>query len=60
VIGEPQALTEAMNFPQGLVDAVADSGGRATVDQHDEVVVDAVRESTPAEYAVPAEGDAAD
>lgn len=60
VIGEPQALTEAMNFPQGLVDTVADSGGRATVDQHDEVVVDAVRESTPAEYAVPAEGDAAD
>jgi uncharacterized protein YlxW (UPF0749 family) len=60
VIGEPQALTEAMNFPQGLVDTVSDSGGRVTVDQHDEVTVDAVRDSTPAEYAVPADDDDAD
>jgi uncharacterized protein YlxW (UPF0749 family) len=60
VIGEPQALTEAMNFPQGLVDTVADSGGRVMVDQHDEVVVDAVHERTPAEYAVPADEDDAD
>jgi len=54
VIGEPQALTEAMNFPQGLVDTVTEGGGRVTVTQDDEVVVDAVHESTPAEYAVPA------
>ncbi|MGH8822943.1 MAG: DUF881 domain-containing protein [Jiangellaceae bacterium] len=56
-IGEPQALTEAMNFPQGLVDTVTDNGGRVIVDQRDEVTVDAVHESTPAEYADPAPDD---
>jgi uncharacterized protein YlxW (UPF0749 family) len=60
VIGDPQALTEAMNFPQGLVDTVADTGGDVTVDQQDEVTVDALHESTPAEYADPADDDDAD
>jgi uncharacterized protein YlxW (UPF0749 family) len=57
VIGEPEALAEAMEFPQGVVDAVTGDGGTATVAQHDELVVDVVHEATPPQYASPAPDD---
>jgi uncharacterized protein YlxW (UPF0749 family) len=57
VIGEPETLAEAMEFPQGVVDAVTGDGGTATVAQHDELVVDVVHEATPPQYASPAPDD---
>jgi uncharacterized protein YlxW (UPF0749 family) len=57
VIGEPETLAEAMEFPQGVVDAVTGDGGTATVAQRDELVVDVVHEVTPPQYASPAPDD---
>jgi uncharacterized protein YlxW (UPF0749 family) len=56
-IGEPETLAEAMEFPQGVVDAVTGGGGTATVRQHDELVIDVVHEATPPQYASPAPDD---
>jgi hypothetical protein len=46
-----------MEFPQGVVDAVTNDGGTATVAQDDELVVDVVHEATPPQYASPAPDD---
>jgi uncharacterized protein YlxW (UPF0749 family) len=56
-IGDPETLAEAMEFPQGVVDAITGDGGVATVTQHDELVVDVVHEATPPQYASPAPDD---
>jgi uncharacterized protein YlxW (UPF0749 family) len=56
-IGDPETLAEAMEFPQGVVDAITGDGGTARVTQHDELVVDAVHEASPPQYASPAPED---
>jgi uncharacterized protein YlxW (UPF0749 family) len=56
-IGDPETLAEAMEFPQGVVDAITGDGGTARVTQHDEVAVDVVHEATPPQYASPAPAD---
>ena len=57
VIGDPETLAEATEFPQGVVDAITGDGGVASVTQHDELVVDVVHDATPPEYASPAADD---
>ncbi|MGH8773812.1 MAG: DUF881 domain-containing protein [Jiangellaceae bacterium] len=57
VIGDPDALRPAMSFPQGVVDNVEQDGGRATVTEHEELVVDAVHETEEPQYASPAPAD---
>jgi uncharacterized protein YlxW (UPF0749 family) len=56
-IGDPETLTEAMEFPQGVVDAVTSDGGTASVVQHDELAIDVVHEAPPPQYASPAPDD---
>lgn len=53
-IGDRRTLAEAMEFPQGVVDAVSEDGGTASVSQHGELRIDAVSEPEPPEYASPA------
>jgi uncharacterized protein YlxW (UPF0749 family) len=57
VIGDPETLAEAMEFPQGVVDAITSDGGSASVAQHDELVIDVVHEASPPQYASPAPDD---
>lgn len=57
VIGDPETLAEAMEFPQGVVDSIKGDGGTASVTQHDELVIDVVHEATPPQYASPAPDD---
>jgi uncharacterized protein YlxW (UPF0749 family) len=56
-IGDPQTLAEAMEFPQGVVDAISSDGGTASVVQDDELVIDVVHEPAPPQYASPAPDD---
>jgi uncharacterized protein YlxW (UPF0749 family) len=56
-IGDPETLAEAMEFPQGVVDAVTSDGGTANVSQHDELVIDVVRQASQPQYASPAPDD---
>jgi uncharacterized protein YlxW (UPF0749 family) len=56
-IGDPETLAEAMEFPQGVVDAITSDGGSASVAQHDELVIDVVHEASPPQYASPAPDD---
>lgn len=54
VIGEPRTLSTAMAIPGGVVRSIESAGGRATVEERDEVLVDALRRLAPPEYARPA------
>jgi uncharacterized protein YlxW (UPF0749 family) len=56
-IGDPETLAEAMEFPQGVVDAITSDRGTASVVQHDELVIDVVHEAPPPQYASPAPDD---
>jgi uncharacterized protein YlxW (UPF0749 family) len=56
-IGDPETLAEAMEFPQGVVDAVTSDGGTANVVQYDELSIDVVHEAPPPQYASPAPED---
>jgi uncharacterized protein YlxW (UPF0749 family) len=53
VIGSPQNMATAMNIPGGVVPRIATLGGAVTIDQFDEVVVDALRPVDRPQYASP-------
>ncbi|TQF68222.1 DUF881 domain-containing protein [Rhodococcus spelaei] len=52
-IGDPPTLAAALNIPGGVVDTVARSGGRVTVEQSEQVTISALRETKPRQYAQP-------
>ncbi|MFD4293335.1 DUF881 domain-containing protein [Rhodococcus sp. NPDC058505] len=52
-IGDPPTLAAALNIPGGVVDTVARSGGRVTVEQSGQVTIAALREVKPRQYAQP-------
>ncbi len=52
-IGDPPTLAAALNIPGGVVDTVARSGGRVTVEQSEQVTTAALREVKPRQYAQP-------
>ncbi len=52
-IGDAPTLAAALNIPGGVVDTVARSGGRVSVEQRAEVTVAALREEKPRQYAQP-------
>lgn len=52
-IGSPNTLSEAMVFPGGFSDEVAQLGGSAEVEEADVVQVASLHEIEPAEYAQP-------
>ena len=54
VVGDPATLASAVRIPGGVVDTVAQFGGRALVERRDEVLVDALRRLEPPRYARPA------
>lgn len=53
-IGNPQTLASAMNIPGGIVNTVARTGAKATVEQLDRVVIDALHTPRSPRYAQPA------
>lgn len=55
VIGDPGTLATALGIPGGVLVAVESAGGRAVVEQLDEVRVDALRQLSEPEYARPAQ-----
>ncbi|SDD46938.1 DUF881 domain-containing protein [Rhodococcus tukisamuensis] len=52
-IGDPPTLAAALNIPGGVVDTVARSGGRVSVDQSQQVTIAALRETKPRQYSRP-------
>lgn len=54
VIGDPETLATAMAIPGGVVRSIESAGGRAVVQQRDDVLVDALRPVRPPQYARPA------
>ncbi|MGW0176515.1 DUF881 domain-containing protein [Rhodococcus sp. NPDC003322] len=52
-IGDPPTLAAALNIPGGVVDTVARSGGRVSVEQSGQVTIAALREAKPRQYAQP-------
>jgi uncharacterized protein YlxW (UPF0749 family) len=57
VVGDPATLASALGIPGGVVATVDQRGGRAEVEQQEQVRVDALRELDRPQYARPAEGD---
>jgi uncharacterized protein YlxW (UPF0749 family) len=53
VIGDPATLASAVRIPGGVVDNVAQFGGRVRVERRDEVLVGALRRLEPPRYARP-------
>ncbi|MET0765792.1 MAG: DUF881 domain-containing protein [Blastococcus sp.] len=53
VIGSPQNMETAMNIPGGVVQRIAGRGGSVSIDQADEVLVDALRPLDTPQYASP-------
>lgn len=56
VVGDPATLASALAIPGGVVDTVSEFGGRADVEQLDELVVSALRPLEEPQYAEPAPG----
>jgi uncharacterized protein YlxW (UPF0749 family) len=54
VVGDPSTLASAVRIPGGVVDNVEQRGGRALVEQRDEVTVGALRPLETPRYASPA------
>lgn len=54
VIGDPDTLSTAMAIPGGVVRGIESAGGRAVVQEREDVVVDALRPVTEPQYARPA------
>ena len=54
VVGDPSVLASALGIPGGVVDSVERLGGRADVEQLDEVTVSALRPLEEPQYASPA------
>ena len=52
-IGDPDTMSEAVRFRGGLVDRVANVGGRATVVERDKVTITALADVKGPEYARP-------
>jgi uncharacterized protein YlxW (UPF0749 family) len=52
-VGDPATLASAVRIPGGVVDNVAQSGGRARVERRDEVLVGALRPLDAPRYARP-------
>ena len=57
VIGSPQNMETAMNIPGGVVPRFTSRGASVTINQSDEVVVDALRPLDTPQYASPDTGD---
>lgn len=53
-IGDAPTLSEAMEFPQGVISKVENDGGEAHVTPYGELAVDVLHEQTAPEYARPA------
>jgi uncharacterized protein YlxW (UPF0749 family) len=53
-IGDPQALSTALNIPGGVLEALRNDGAAGSVRRLDQVRVDALRALQEAEYARPA------
>ena len=54
VVGDPGTLSSALGIPGGVVDTVAELGGRADVTELDSVVISALRPLDEPQYAEPA------
>lgn len=54
VVGDPATMSSALGIPGGVIDTVAQRGGRATVEGKPEVAVDALRALDRPQYARPA------
>ena len=54
VIGDPPTLAAALNIPGGVIDTVARAGGTLSVEQAQQVRVDALRVPRTPQYARPA------
>ena len=52
-IGEPATMSEAVRFRGGLIDRVANAGGKATVEERDKVTITALADVKGPEYARP-------
>lgn len=52
-IGDPHALSEALNFRGGLVSQVGDAGGSVDITQSEQIEVTAIHTATTPRYAVP-------
>ncbi|MCK0115472.1 DUF881 domain-containing protein [Isoptericola sp. S6320L] len=53
VIGDPSTLSPALEIPGGALATLRTAGAEATITQHDEVEVTAVREPPEPQYATP-------
>lgn len=57
VLGSPQDLETALNIPGGVVQHVGSRGGAVTIEQQQELLVDALRPLPEAQYAAPDDDD---
>ncbi len=57
VVGDAATLASALRIPGGVVASVEQRGATAIVEQHDQLVVDALRPLDQPQYARPAEDD---
>lgn len=53
-IGDPPTIKAALEIPGGVVDTIKRAGGRAKIEEHEDVTVDAVAVSQAPRYAKPA------